>query len=180
MWSANVRVNDAPGTASEPAIAVDAAGNAYAAWTDSRNGDPDIYFAYRPAGGTWAANLRVNGDPGAAQQREPAIGVDAAGIVSIAWTDSRNGNDDIYYTRGPASGPWSGESRLNDDSGSATESMPQLIVDGPGSVIGRLARPPKRIGRCLHGAPVGRRELGGEFAVATLLFGPRWRLLLCR
>ena len=68
-WSANVRVNDAPGTASEPAIAVDAAGNAYAAWTDSRNGDPDIYFAYRPAGGTWAANLRVNGDPVAAQQR---------------------------------------------------------------------------------------------------------------
>ena len=39
-----------------PVIGVDAAGNAYAAWTDTRNGDSDVYFAYRPAGGAWGAN----------------------------------------------------------------------------------------------------------------------------
>ena len=44
-WSANVRVKDYTGLASqeEPAIAVDPAGNAYAVWADRRTGDSDIW-----------------------------------------------------------------------------------------------------------------------------------------
>jgi len=48
-WSANVKVNDDVGTAYQelPDIAVDPSGNAYAAWTDYRNGnEPDIYFSH--------------------------------------------------------------------------------------------------------------------------------------
>ena len=104
-WSANVRVNVVSGTTRGlPKIAVDTAGNSYAVWTDVRNGDADIYFAYRPAGGNWGANRRVNTDPGTTNQFEPAIGVDAAGSISIAWTDDRNVDLDIYTTRGTAPG----------------------------------------------------------------------------
>ncbi len=47
-WGANLKVNDDPGTEDQrsPAIAVDASGNAYAAWGDRRNGDSDIYFSF--------------------------------------------------------------------------------------------------------------------------------------
>ena len=80
LWSNNVRIDDDPGTANQvmPAVAVDPAGNAYALWTDNRSGDSDVEFAYRPAGGVWAANLRVDDDSGFAEQGMTAIAVDAA------------------------------------------------------------------------------------------------------
>ena len=64
-WSANLFINDAyTGTRSYPMLAVDRAGNAYAAWYDTRYGHDDIYFSYRPAGGSWGANVAIN-DTGA-------------------------------------------------------------------------------------------------------------------
>jgi hypothetical protein len=129
-WSANVRVNDVPGTLQgTPKIVADAAGNAYAVWTDTRNGNPDIYFAYRPAGGAWTANRRINNDSGATAQQEPDIGVDGAGHITIAWADGRNGNLDIYATQGTATGPWSAPSRVNDDATSSEQSEPHVAVD---------------------------------------------------
>ena len=113
---ANVRVNDLAGTiGGAPKIAVNASGNAYVVWQDSRNGHPDIYSAYRPANGSWGASRRINTDTGTAVQRDPAIGIDDAGIASIVWTDDRNSHDDIYFTSGTATGGWSPELRLNDD-----------------------------------------------------------------
>ena len=62
------------------------------------------------------------------------IGVDALGQMSIAWTDDRNGNQDIYATRGTATEGWSSELRVNDDTGSAAQVEPHIAVDGPGNV----------------------------------------------
>lgn len=135
VWGANVRVNDLPGTVSgAPMIAVNASGNAYVVWQDSRNGHPDIYSAYRPANGSWGASRRINTDTGTAVQRDPAIGIDDVGIASIAWTDDRNGHDDIYFTSGTATGGWSPELRLNDDTSTAEQITPDLAVDGAGNV----------------------------------------------
>ena len=45
-WDAPIRLQDAGVQADRfsPAIAVDSAGNAFAVWTDMRNGEADIYF----------------------------------------------------------------------------------------------------------------------------------------
>ncbi len=134
-WGANVRVNDRAGAVSSaPKIAVNASGNAYVVWQDYRNGHPDIYYAYRPANGSWGASRRINTDTGTAVQRDPVIGIDDAGIASIAWTDDRNGHDDIYFTSGTATGGWSPELRLNDDTSTAEQITPDLAVDGAGNV----------------------------------------------
>ena len=63
-WGANESVRDTTvGNAFSSALAVDSAGNAHAVWHDSRGGQgSDIYAAYRPAGGPWSTNVRVN-DP---------------------------------------------------------------------------------------------------------------------
>ena len=133
-WSANVRVDDDPGTAGQysPAVAVDASGNAYAAWSDGRNND-GIYFAYRPAGGDWETNIRVNDDPGTAWQSNSAIAVDASSNAYAVWTDTRNGNRDIYFAYRPASGAWGTNVRVNDDTGSADQSVPAIAVDASGN-----------------------------------------------
>ena len=89
----NVRIDDDPGTANQvmPAVVVDPAGNAYALWSDNRSGDPEIESAYRPAGGAWDANLRVDDGFGFAEQGMPAVAVDAAGNADAVWLDKRTG-----------------------------------------------------------------------------------------
>lgn len=123
----------------EPDIALDAADNAYAVWMDCRNlagnGNWDIYFAYRPAGGVWGPNVKVNDDTGAARQSQPAIAVDAAGNAYAVWTDERNGTADIYYSRRPAGGKWSANVKVNDDANDALQGHPRIGVDAAGTVF---------------------------------------------
>jgi len=87
-----------------PAIALDSSGNAYAVWKDFRNGDYDIYFSYRPAGGDWGPNVKVNDDAGTSTQWFPAIAVDGRGNAYAVWMDERKGNFDIYFSYRPAEG----------------------------------------------------------------------------
>ena len=134
-WSANLRVNDSvvPSVAQNPAVAVDEEGNAYVVWEDGRNGNNDIYFAYRPARGNWGANVRVNDDVGSANQQNPAIAVDAAGNAYAVWGDERNGNSDIYFTYRPAGGSWGSNVRVNDDVGTTGQYRPAIAVDATGN-----------------------------------------------
>lgn len=133
-WGANAKVNDYPGTASQggPSIAVDPEGNAYAVWTDQRNGDADIYFAYRPAGGSWRANVKVSDDVGAASQSNASIAADPDGNAYAVWVNVRNGNGDIYFAYGPARRSWRANMKVNDDPGTATQGSPSIGVDRDG------------------------------------------------
>ena len=72
-WQPNSIVYDSPYLGwghFNPQIAVDSAGNAYAAWEDCRlvGHGCDIYFAYRPASAGWQANERIDDDTTAAHQ----------------------------------------------------------------------------------------------------------------
>jgi hypothetical protein len=127
-WGANERVSDAvSGTVQySGAIAADGAGDAYAVWTDMRNGDPDIYFSYRAAGGNWSANERVSQDPGHARQWNPDIAVDTAGNAYSVWQDDRNGHYDVYASYRPADGGWGTAVRVNDDAGTAGQYGPAI------------------------------------------------------
>jgi len=138
-WEPNERVNDDAGMVLQdyPSIAVDGAGNAYAVWGDDRNGsdDPDVYFSYRPAGGTWGANVRVNDDAGTATQGGASIAVDASGNAYAVWGDCRNGSDDpdVYFSYRPAGGAWGANVRVNDDAGTASQGLPAIAVDAAGN-----------------------------------------------
>ena len=135
LWGANVRVDDDVGTAHlyDPRIAVDPDGNAYAVWEDERNFKPAIYFSYRPAGGSWSANVMVNDAAGNAHQGRPSIAADPAGNAYAVWSDSRNGNGDIYFSYRPAGGSWGPDVRVNDDGGTAMQYLPSVAVDASGN-----------------------------------------------
>ena len=135
-FGSDVRVNDDTGPASQsyPAVAVDAAGNAYAVWNDLRNGDVDIYFSKRDAAtGLWRPNVRVNDDTGSTHQAFPDIAVDAQGNAYTVWEDTRNGDLDIYFAKLPSgSSTWSTNVRVNDLS-SISQHDPAIAVDSMGN-----------------------------------------------
>ena len=135
IWAPNVKVNDDTGIARQhdPAIAVDARSNTYAVWQDNRNGNYDIYFSYRPAGGSWGANVRVNDDAGTATQGYPSIAVDGGGNGYAVWEDCRSRDCDIYFSHRPAGGSWGANVRVNDDAGTAWQGYPSIAVDGGGN-----------------------------------------------
>jgi RHS repeat-associated protein len=137
-WQPNVRVNDDVGTSYQyaPAIAVDTAGNAYAVWDDRRNGtyNGDIYFAYRPAGGAWGANVRVDDDPSASGQYWPDIAIDAAGTAYVVWEDYRPASSsDIHFSYRLANGAWSPSVRVNDDGEGNYNGWPNIALDEAGN-----------------------------------------------
>ena len=138
-WDASVQVNDGLGSAFNAAIAVDGNGNAYAVWGDYRNGDWDIYFAYRPVGGDWGTNVRVNDDLGTGQQFRPAIVVDHSGNAYAVWDDDRNssGEDetvkDIYFAYRPAGGDWGANVKVDPEHSSGWQTRPSIAVDSVGN-----------------------------------------------
>jgi len=132
-WGPNVPVSEGGWfvSAGSPSIAVDPSGNAYAVWQDDRNGNSDIYFSYRPAGGTWGPNIRVNDDVGTAQQGFPSIAVDPSGNAYAVWNDNRNGGGDMYFSYRPAGGTWGPNTRVNDVV--STGGNPSIGVDASGN-----------------------------------------------
>src|SRR5205807_3218941 len=103
-WSPVLRVNDRAGSASGgfpqyplPAMNVDKqTGAIYVSWADSRNGNPDIYFANSTDGGkTWGTNHRINDNTDSSQQYMVDLAVDGTGKVHAAWERSEEHTSEL-------------------------------------------------------------------------------------
>jgi hypothetical protein len=124
-------------SAEEPVIAAYGLATALrvcVAWTDERNGDPDIYFRHSvDSAASWEAEQLISDDATSADQYEPSICADGAGGVYVAWTDRRNGNPDIYAAAGTEAAPdinFSANVRVDDDAGTAHATEPSVTAYG--------------------------------------------------
>ncbi|NLG64782.1 MAG: hypothetical protein GX537_04175, partial [Actinobacteria bacterium] len=139
VWSDNnekVRPDASGGYQAVPAIAVDAAGNAYAVWEDeSFNGEVDIYAAVRPANGTWGLSKLVNDDHLAWRyQSDPDITVSPLGYAYAVWEDDRTIDPRVYFAERPPDGEWSTNVRLDDDP-DAYPSHPSIALNDRGDLV---------------------------------------------
>ena len=108
-------------------IGVDDAGRVHVMWnaTDVRSGPQRMLFASSGDGGvTWSPPLDVSQAPPGANNLFPAMVVDGAGDVRVAWQDDRNGFDaggddpdarwNTYYRHSTDGGlTWSPETQLS-------------------------------------------------------------------
>ena len=89
-----------------------------------------IYFTKSSNGGrSWSTPMRVNDDAGPAPQAQPNLALDSANNIYIAWTDMRNGNNDVYFSKSITGGlTFSANVRVNDVT-TNSQSEPDLAVD---------------------------------------------------
>jgi hypothetical protein len=96
-----LRVTTGPANAVGPVLAW--SGSAYGlAWIDSRDGHTEIYFARLDASGA-----KIGADVRVTQVSSSKNGVRlvwSGSEYALAWTDNRDGNDEIYFARLDASG----------------------------------------------------------------------------
>ncbi|MBI5622030.1 carboxypeptidase regulatory-like domain-containing protein [Candidatus Falkowbacteria bacterium] len=108
LWSADQLASDEGtlATATMPQVVMNN-GDLYLVWTDSRNGNNDIYTQKFNTDGTavWASSLKVNDDLAGADQTQPAIVVKPNGTITYAWADDRNGDYDIFASGHAGSAP---------------------------------------------------------------------------
>ncbi len=139
-WPVAARVvSAATGDQIESSECSDGAGGAYFAWTDRRvaNGS-DVYGLHLQSDGSIAPGWPVNGKiiaAGAGEQFQARIAADGAGGCWAVWTDSRTGENDIYFTRllsdgSPVAGYPVGGLPLCAATGGQIE--PQILADGNG------------------------------------------------
>jgi M6 family metalloprotease-like protein len=140
-WGAAERVSDRSGTAwqGSPAIAVDAQGNAYALWVDTRAGHSDVYAAERPAGGRWEISGRFGDDFDA--HAAPSLGVDAQGNAYATWGSysscrGKTGSvGQIDFAVKPAGGRWGSIGTVSSSVGGLELWNPAMAVSRDGSVF---------------------------------------------
>ena len=134
LWTDEIKVNkntDNSGQ-SEPAIALDSQNNIYVAWTDERNGQPDVYAAKYDSTGqaSWLNDVKINSQSGASASYAPAIALDNNDYLYVAWTDERNGNGDIYLAKYNSSGQavWSPDNIIVSADTDYNQKFPSLAI----------------------------------------------------
>lgn len=103
-FGANQAVQDTYGEAIaqwHPALAGNARGDFVAAFDDDREGNSDVLLAWRTDQG-WSANLAPPGASGNGEQSDPALAVDDAGNVHLAWIarEEISGPSQVRYVYG--------------------------------------------------------------------------------
>ncbi len=129
----NVQVDRPPAyTAASPSLKVGSDGVAYLAFAGWGGGvtQADIFFTKSLDGGqTWTTPVRVNNDAGGANQAEPALALDNVNRIYVVWTDSRNGNNDVFCAKSTDGGlSFSANVRVNDVT-TNSQSEPDVTVD---------------------------------------------------
>jgi hypothetical protein len=133
----NFRVNDDDGTAGQggPAVSMNCFGGFVITWADARNGC-DIYAQrYDSLGIPIGSNFKVNDGSEIISRREPAVAMNDSGNFVITWTFTPYSND-IYAQRFHHTGTRLGYNfKVNDDSGPAGQSEPNVAMDGSGNFV---------------------------------------------
>lgn len=120
-----------PGSGSRlaPYIESNLAGRLYLVWSDSRDGNSEIYFKKSTDGGsTWSNDQRLTNASG--NSTEPALVLGDSGKIYLVWIDTRDGNSEVYFKYSEDDGvTWSADTRLTNNPGSCSHTHIAISPD---------------------------------------------------
>jgi M6 family metalloprotease-like protein len=139
-WQPGVRVTGAgAGNHQPPVVAVDARGNAYAAWRSYSDCGGEaaigiVQFSMRPAGGEWQAPVSVAWDIGGRKVSGPAIAATAEGGVTLVWEEENAGTYTLRSAYRTPDGAWEAKTTVAESAGNQAPGQPVLAADDTGRV----------------------------------------------
>jgi hypothetical protein len=125
-WGADTRLTNNTAMSERPSVAVSGQ-VVHVAWSDTRDGNNEIYYKQSTDGGvSWGADIRLTNDPDGSYNSP----ISASGsFVHVVWEEWRDGNPEIYYKRSTDVGvSWSADVRLTNNTGYSTS--PSISVSG--------------------------------------------------
>ena len=143
VWAHDVQVSSSSALPTAcPVVAIDSSGSAVIAWMDSRNGNSDVYMQRLSRDGSqlWSMDVRVNKDASSNYRFSPTV-TSGNNQIIVAWTDSRNLNNDqnfdIYAQQLNLDGDqlWSQDVRVNRDTGAFGQEDPAVAIDRSGNTV---------------------------------------------
>jgi len=130
----NWKINTDSGSADQasPTLASDPNGNFYFAWNDDRQSGNNRVYAQKYNSSLvkqWSGDLRISN---ANKQLNASMAGDDSGNTYIAWNDDSSGNQDVYVIKVGSTGgnPWNGSKKVNTNSGSSDQILPNVVRDG--------------------------------------------------
>jgi hypothetical protein len=130
-WGTPSPVSSDQGDASEPHLVTDSSGNLHAVWVRVTGLDAPVYYATRPASGSWTTPVVISQTTGTCSG--PHIAMDGAGGLHVAYsrTSGTVAGSEIYYVANQ--GTWSSPDLR---SGSTGESIqPFITARGSGASL---------------------------------------------
>jgi len=126
-WGADTRLTNNVTDSWLPSVAVSGS-VVNVVWVDYYDGNDEIYYKRSTDYGlNWGANIRLTNN--IAYSLNPSIALSDS-IVQVVWSDTRDGNYEIYYKRSTDSGvSWGIDTRLTNDT--AASFAPTVAVSGP-------------------------------------------------
>ena len=134
IWTAPVDVSGSDATITAPAVAVDASGVVTAVWQYD-DGSNYVVQAARFANGSWSRPVVLT-TPGDTTFKEPAVAVDAAGVVTAVWVMGPLGSRVVQAARF-SGGAWGAPVTL---SSPADPETPQVAAGPAGSAVALWVR----------------------------------------
>lgn len=97
-WSADTRLTFDVSISKKPSLVVSGS-NVHITYEDVRNGDVEIYYLRSTNGGlNWEQLTRLTNSYGDSWKQSVSV---SGSAVYVIWSDSRNGNYEIYFKRNP-------------------------------------------------------------------------------
>jgi Tol biopolymer transport system component len=154
------------------------------AWTDDRDGNPEIYLALIDADGVQVGDdIRLTDDSGASEEPSLAWG---AGLFVVAFSDDRDGNPEIYVVTADGDGSPGADARITDSSFESSRPDLAYAVDGFGMTwdddrdgnheiyFARLSRTAEKVGDDVRITDASGLSVDSSLAWAWDQYGVAW------
>jgi hypothetical protein len=134
-FSAPVQISSGTGAifSSRPALTVDAAGNAVAAWSQFDGSFYRIRAAFRPAGGAFGPMETISA--AGRQAIEPDTALDGAANAIVVWHRSDGTRNRVQWSYRPAGGSFPAAGTTITSGGNTDQEYPRLAMDPAGNAV---------------------------------------------
>ena len=153
-WHTPEPIDTEPETSQQPAVAIDAQGNAFVVWLRSEGSSNSVWARRFTAQGGWGSPVLL--ETGLGDAGNPQVAVDGSGNAIVVFWQQEGGRVNIVANRYVNGAGWGTATAIETD-GTGDAGAPQIAMDAAGNAMvvwGWAARPAlhlQRLGQPVHG-----------------------------